>query len=137
VPVETEIPSLAGLCLLLVEDNAVNQALTQRLLEAAGCVVVCAVDGCDAVEACARQRFDLVLMDVQMPRMDGFEATAELRRRESLTGGHLPILALTANAMHGDRERGLAAGMDGYVTKPMKRSDLFRAIASAVGSPVE
>ena len=72
--------------MLLVEDNVVNQALTQRLLENAGCIVVCAMDGREAVDACAAQRFDLVLMDVQMPHMDGFEATAELRRREAVSG---------------------------------------------------
>ena len=75
---------------------------------------------------------DLVLMDLQMPHMDGFEATAELRRREAISGGHLPIVALTANAMAGDRQRCLAAGMDGYVTKPMKRPELFQAIASGL-----
>jgi signal transduction histidine kinase/ligand-binding sensor domain-containing protein/ActR/RegA family two-component response regulator len=133
---ETEMPSPAGLHLLLVEDNLVNQALTQRLLESAGCTVVCAMDGKEALDACAAEHFDVVLMDVQMPNMDGFEATAELRRREATSGGHLPIVALTANAMRGDRERCIAAGMDGYVGKPMKRADLFRAIAAAVGSPV-
>ena len=135
-PAEMEIPSPAGLRVLLVEDNVVNQVLTRRLLDAAGCVVVCATDGRGALESCAAQAFDLVLMDLQMPHMDGFEATAELRRRDAASGGHLPIVALTANAMPGDCERCLAAGMDGYVTKPMKRSDLFRAIASAMHSPV-
>ena len=101
-------------------------------MENAGYTVVCAMDGREAVEACAAQRFDLVLMDLQMPHMDGFEATAELRRREAISGGHLPIIALTANAMPGDRDHCLAAGMDGYVSKPMKRSELFQAIASGL-----
>jgi signal transduction histidine kinase/ligand-binding sensor domain-containing protein/CheY-like chemotaxis protein len=135
-PAEAETPSHGGLRVLLAEDNVVNQTLTLRFLEHAGYTVVCAMDGREAVEACAAQRFDLVLMDIQMPHMDGFEATAELRRREAISGGHIPIVALTANAMKGDRERCLAAGMDGYVTKPMNRSELFRAIASGLATPV-
>jgi signal transduction histidine kinase/ligand-binding sensor domain-containing protein/CheY-like chemotaxis protein len=131
-PAETEIPLPAGLHVLLAEDNIVNQKLARRMLEKAGCAVVCAVDGSQAVEACARDRFDVVLMDVQMPHMDGLEATAELRRREAISGGHLPIIALTANVMQGDRERCLAAGMDGFVGKPMKRPELLRAIASGL-----
>jgi CheY-like chemotaxis protein len=133
-PAETQIPSPAGLLVLLVEDNAVNQRLAQRVLEKAGCIVVCAMDGCEAVQASATRRFDVILMDLQMPHMDGFEATAELRRREAVSGGHTPIVAVTANAMQGDRERCLAAGMDGYVTKPIKRPELFRAIAAGLES---
>jgi CheY-like chemotaxis protein len=135
-PAETEIPLPAGLRVLLAEDNMVNQTLTRRMLEKAGCAVVCALDGHEAVEACVRDRFDVVLMDVQMPHMDGFEATAELRRREAISGGHRLIVALTANAIKGDRERCLAAGMDGYVTKPMKWAELLRAIASGLEMPV-
>ena len=129
-----EIPSTAGLRVLLAEDNMVNQTLARRMLENAGCAVVCAMDGREAVDACAGGRFDVVLMDVHMPHMDGFEATAELRRREAISGGHLAIVALTANAMKGDRERCLAAGMDGYVAKPMKRPELLRAIAAGLES---
>jgi CheY-like chemotaxis protein len=128
----TVSPSSAAIHVLLVEDNMVNQKLARRLVENAGYTVVCAMDGREAVEACAAQHFDLVLMDLQMPHMDGFEATAELRRREAIGGGHLPIIALTANAMPGDRERCLEAGMDGYVSKPMKRAELFQAIASGL-----
>ena len=131
-PAEAQFPTPAGLHVLLAEDNVVNQKLAQRVLEKAGCIVVCAMDGREAVEASATQRFDLILMDIQMPRMDGFEATAELRRLEAASGGHTPIVAVTANAMQGDRERCLAAGMDGYVTKPIKRPELFRAIASGL-----
>jgi signal transduction histidine kinase/ActR/RegA family two-component response regulator len=131
-PAETESSPPAAIHVLLVEDNMVNQKLARRIMENAGYTVVCAMDGLEAVEACAAQRFDLVLMDLQMPHMDGFEATAELRRREAISGGHLPIIALTANAMTGDRERCLAAGMDGYVSKPMKRPELFQAIASGL-----
>jgi signal transduction histidine kinase/ActR/RegA family two-component response regulator len=130
-PPETGSSPLA-IHVLLVEDNMVNQKLARRIMENAGYTVVGAMDGREAVEACAAQHFDLVLMDLQMPHMDGFEATAELRRREAISGGHLPIIALTANAMPGDRERCLAAGMDGYVSKPMKRPELFQAIASGL-----
>jgi CheY-like chemotaxis protein len=131
-PAATGTSLAAAIHVLLVEDNVVNQKLARRILENAGYTVVCAMDGREAVEACAAQHFDLVLMDLQMPHMDGFEATAELRRRETISGGHLPIIALTANAMPGDRERCLGAGMDGYVSKPMKRPELFQAIASGL-----
>jgi CheY-like chemotaxis protein len=131
-PAAAEIPSPVAIHVLLVEDNIVNQKLARRIMENTGYTVVCAMDGREAVEACAAQHFDLVLMDLQMPHMDGFEATAELRRREAISGGHLPIIALTANAMPGDRERCLQAGMDGYVSKPMKRPELFKAIASGL-----
>jgi signal transduction histidine kinase/CheY-like chemotaxis protein/streptogramin lyase len=131
-PAAAGSPSPAAVHVLLVEDNVVNQKLARRLMENAGYTVVCAMDGREAVDVCAAQRFDLVLMDLQMPHMDGFEATAELRRREAISGGHLPIIALTANAMPGDRERCLEAGMDGYVSKPMKRPELFQAIASGL-----
>ena len=93
------------------------------------------MDGEEAVRAAETEAFDLVLMDVQMPRMDGFEATAALRQFEQTSGAHLPIIALTANAMKGDRERCLAAGMDGYVTKPIKRRELFEAIAGLLETP--
>jgi CheY-like chemotaxis protein len=131
-PARTAGPLPAAIHVLLVEDNIVNQKLARRILENAGYTVAAAMDGREAVDACAAQHFDLVLMDLQMPHMDGFEATAELRRREAISGGHLPIIALTANAMPGDRERCLAAGMDGYVSKPMKRPELFQAIASGL-----
>ncbi|MEO8596221.1 MAG: ATP-binding protein [Candidatus Solibacter sp.] len=127
---EPSIPR--GLRVLLAEDNMVNRMLAQRLLEQAGALVYCAVDGQAAIDACAAQRFDLILMDVQMPRMDGFEATAEIRRRECSSGAHIPIVALTANAMSGDRELCIRAGMDGFVSKPMKRADLFQAIADCL-----
>jgi CheY-like chemotaxis protein/anti-sigma regulatory factor (Ser/Thr protein kinase) len=122
----------ARLRVLVAEDNMVNQTLIKRVLETAGCTVVCAPDGREAVKAYDAGGFDLILMDLQMPNMDGFEATAEVRRREAVSGSHIPIIAVTANALLGDRERCLAAGMDGYVTKPMKRPELFRAIAATV-----
>jgi signal transduction histidine kinase len=124
-----------GLQILLVEDNVVNQKLARRILENTGHTVTCASDGLQALEACDRSRFDAILMDIQMPIMDGFEATAELRKRERLLGLHTPVLALTANAMEGDREKCLAAGMDGYVTKPINTAELLKSIAGLVGSP--
>jgi signal transduction histidine kinase/DNA-binding response OmpR family regulator/HPt (histidine-containing phosphotransfer) domain-containing protein len=118
----------AGLHLLLAEDNLVNQRLMVRLLEKAGHAVTIARTGREALEALAKAPFDMVLMDVQMPEMDGFETTAAIRAGERLSGKHLPLLALTAHAMRGDRERCLEAGFDGYVSKPIRFQDLFDAI---------
>jgi two-component system, sensor histidine kinase and response regulator len=134
--------------ILLAEDNPVNQNLAVRLLEKQGHTVVVVSDGQATLAALAQQAFDLVLMDVQMPVMDGLEATAAIREQEKTTGAHLPIIAITAHAMKGDRERCLAAGMDGYVSKPIKLDDLDAAITRvlsdrptsmprASGSPVD
>ena len=112
----------------MAEDHPVNQKLAVRLLEKRGHAVVLAGDGKEALAALARQPFDMVLMDVQMPEMDGFEAAERIRRDEAGTGRHVPILAMTAYAMKGDRERCLEAGMDGYVTKPIQPQELFEAI---------
>jgi CheY-like chemotaxis protein/HPt (histidine-containing phosphotransfer) domain-containing protein len=114
--------------ILLAEDNLVNQRLAVGLLEKRGHTVVIAADGQQALAALERQPFDLMFMDVQMPEMSGFEATARIREREKNTGRHLPIIATTAYAMKGDRERCLASGMDGYVSKPIMAAELFRAI---------
>jgi CheY-like chemotaxis protein len=114
--------------ILLVEDNLVNQRLALRLLEKRGHVVILARHGKEAVEEFKKRPFDLILMDIQMPEMDGFEATAEIRALEAQHGGRIPIMAMTAHAMQGDRERCLAAGMDGYVSKPVRPEDLFRQI---------
>jgi two-component system sensor histidine kinase/response regulator len=114
---------------LLVEDNEVNQAVAQRMLEALGCRVQLAGNGREAVEACTRARFDLVLMDCQMPEMDGYSAAADLRSREAGTGRRVPIVALTANALAGDRERCLAAGMDDFLTKPFQRERLAATLS--------
>ena len=114
----TELPD-RRLRLLLAEDNLVNQRLAATLLERRGHHVTIACNGREALAALARHRFDVVLMDVQMPEMGGFEATAAIRKAEEATGAHLPIIAMTAHAMKGDRERCLAAGMDEYLTKPL------------------
>jgi PAS domain S-box-containing protein len=114
---------------LLAEDNVVNQKLAVRLLERAGHTAAVVGSGRQAIEALAREPFDLVLMDVQMPEMGGFEATAVIRRGEEATGRHMPIIAMTAHAMKGDRERCLQAGMDDYVAKPVRAQDLFDALA--------
>jgi two-component system sensor histidine kinase/response regulator len=114
----------ASLRVLLAEDNAVNQRLATRLLEKRGHSVVVAGDGREALAAIAKESFDLVLMDVQMPEMDGFEATAAIREKEKSSGVYLPIVALTAHAMKGDREKCLAGGMDGYLTKPIRPQEL-------------
>jgi PAS domain S-box-containing protein len=114
--------------ILLAEDNLVNQRLAVGLLEKRGHTVVIAADGKQALAALEREPFDLMFMDVQMPEMGGFEATVRIREREMKTGGHLPIIATTAYAMKGDRERCLASGMDGYVSKPIMAAELFRAI---------
>jgi PAS domain S-box-containing protein len=114
--------------ILLAEDNRVNQVVAVRLLEKRGYVVTVAGDGRAALSAIEKQSFDLVLMDVQMPEMDGLQATAAIRKREQPGGNHLPILAMTANAFKEDEERCIAAGMDGYVAKPIRPADLFAAI---------
>jgi len=116
--------------ILVVEDNPVGLLLAMRLLEKRGHSTVPAASGRQALAALEQQDFDLVLMDVQMPDLNGFEATAAIREKERLTGAHLPIIAVTAHAMEGDRERCLAAGMDGYVTKPIQVEELFAAIGN-------
>jgi len=111
---------------LVAEDNPVNQLLATRLLEKRGHSVVMTSNGREALEELAKDTFDLVLMDVQMPEMDGYEATTALREKEKEKGDgvHQPVIALTAHAMKGDRERCLAAGMDGYLAKPIRAQEL-------------
>jgi PAS domain S-box-containing protein len=129
-PLETSAAGVERrLHILLAEDNTVNQRLAVRILEKRGHSVVVAWNGKEALAALEREPFDLVLMDVEMPEMGGFEATAHVRRREKDSGKHVPILALTAHAMKGDRERCLQAGMDGYVAKPIQARELYQAIA--------
>jgi PAS domain S-box-containing protein len=113
---------------LLAEDSLINQKLAIGLLEKWGHHVTVANDGREAVKLSGDQNFDLILMDVQMPEMDGLDATRTIRRREELTGIHLPIVAMTAHAMKGDRERCLEAGMDDYMMKPIRAEQLFQAL---------
>jgi PAS domain S-box-containing protein len=120
--------SLGRLQILLAEDNAVNQVLAVRLLEKRGHTVIVTGTGTAAVEAWEKQRFDLILMDVQMPEMDGLEATSAIRKREKASGSHIPIIGLTAHAMAGYKEQCLEAGMDAYLSKPLQVKDLFAAI---------
>ncbi len=115
--------------LLLVEDNPVNQEVALATLEELGCEVDTAENGAQAVELVARNRYDLVVMDCQMPVMDGFEATAQIRANEPSDGERLPIIALTAHAMSGDRARCIEAGMDDYLTKPFEREQLVETLA--------
>lgn len=121
-----------ALRILLVEDNAVNLALAVRLLEKQGYTTAVAASGREALALLEKQVFDLVLMDVQMPEMDGLEATAALRENEKGTSQHMPVIAMTAHAMKGDREKCLAAGMDGYISKPIKANELFQVIEQFV-----
>jgi two-component system, sensor histidine kinase and response regulator len=124
------------LCVLLVEDNATNQLLAVTLLEKAGHAVETAHNGKEALAALASRRFDVALMDIQMPEMDGFETTARIRAQERASGEHIPIVAMTAHAMKGDRERCLDAGMDGYVSKPVQPGELYQVLASIAPSDI-
>ena len=127
--------AIKPLRILLAEDNPVNQVVATRLLEKRGHKVVGVGNGREAVAAAENQNFDLALVDLQMPEMDGLQAVGLIRRQEERTGnGRLPIIALTAHAMRGDRERCLAAGMDGYITKPINRAELFSAIDNVLQS---
>jgi two-component system, sensor histidine kinase and response regulator len=114
--------------LLVVDDNPVNRLVATRLIEKNNYIVRTAANGREALDMTDKEKFDCVLMDVQMPVLDGFGATAEIRNRERASGGHLPIIAMTARAMAGDMERCLASGMDGYLTKPIKANDVFATV---------
>jgi PAS domain S-box-containing protein len=127
----------AYLSVLLAEDNLVNQRLAVRLLEKRGHRVVVAGTGVEALSALEKERFDLVLMDVQMPEMDGLEATAAIREKEKSTGAHQAVVALTAHAMKGDREKCLAGGMDGYLTKPIRPNELDQLLEIYVARHAE
>ena len=120
--------------ILLAEDGLVNQKVATALLTRRGHSVVIANNGLEALHHLQEQTFDLVLMDVQMPEMDGLEATQAIRSLEQQTGGHVPIIAMTAHAMKGDQERCLAAGMDGYLSKPIE-SDKLYAIVEGFSRP--
>ena len=118
--------------ILLAEDNLVNQKIAVRVLEKKGWDVTAVNNGKEVLEAVGKNRFDLILMDDIMPEMTGVEATLMIRTEEKQTGLHLPIIAMTANAMSGDREKYLSLGMDGYVSKPIDREQLFQEIINLV-----
>ena len=122
-----DLPTV-GLTVLLAEDNPVNQTLTRALLEQLGHRVLSAVDGSQTLQLLAQQRVDVLLLDVQMPGMDGLAVLKALRQSEKLTRAHLLVLMLTGQAMDGDPERFIALGADGYVSKPVNRDKLDQAI---------
>jgi signal transduction histidine kinase/ActR/RegA family two-component response regulator len=141
---EDEVRSLAsrvaaegrsrGYHVLVAEDNPINQKLAVRLLEKRGYRVSLAENGLEALACLKQQRFDMVLMDVQMPEMGGLEATRRIREREQISGEHIPIVAMTANAMKGDRERCLESGMDDYVSKPILPEEMFRIMEAQLAA---
>jgi len=134
---EPEIPMQASpLRVLVAEDNPVNRTVARRLLEKRGHSVRVAVNGRDALAAFDEEAFDVILMDVEMPEMDGFETTKLIRKRESVSGAHIPIVAMTAHAMKGDQEKCLAAGMDAYVSKPINPATLFEVIRKVTREPL-
>ena len=128
---------LSTLRVLLVEDNPVNRLLATRLLEKRGHGVVVAENGREALDALENESYDLVFMDVQMPEIDGIEATLAIREREKTSGKHQPIIALTAHAMKGDHERCLDAGMDGYLSKPIRTQELDEILEKYVARRIE
>jgi CheY-like chemotaxis protein len=133
----TTAPARRALRILLAEDNLVNQKVAMRLLERAGHSVRVAGSGREAVTAFRSEAFDLILMDVQMPEMDGLEATAAIRAAEAAAGTHVPIIAMTAHAFAEDGERCLAAGMDAFLTKPVRVAQLHEVIARMVDPAVQ
>jgi two-component system sensor histidine kinase/response regulator len=134
IPEGGSTPSIGPLQILIAEDNCINQKVASALLSKWGATTIVAGDGEETVAWFRREPFDLILMDVQMPRMNGFEATAAIRTIEAAKGGHIPIVALTAHAVKGDRERCLEAGMDGYVAKPLRPEDLLAEIRAAMAA---
>ena len=129
-PISTRVtPEALRSRILLAEDNVVNQRLTARVLEKSGHTVVIVANGREALDALRDDTFDMVLMDVQMPGMDGYEATRAIRTGERIKNKHIPVLAFTAHAMAGDRDRCLAAGMNGYISKPINASHLLNLVS--------
>jgi CheY-like chemotaxis protein len=131
-PVEASAPPgrPAPMQILVAEDNVVNQRFIAKLLERAGHSVRLVENGRQAVEAYCQASYDLILMDVQMPEVDGFEAASMIRSKEGHQGGRIPIVALTAHAMSGDREKCLNSGMDAYLSKPVRANELFELLES-------
>ena len=129
---ETRSFQFSPLHVLVAEDNMINQRYAVSVLENEGYSTVVVGNGREALAAMERETFDLVLMDLHMPDMDGFEATSSIRARERFLGRRIPIVAVTAHAMIGDREKCLAAGMDAYVSKPIRRSELLKVITNLV-----
>lgn len=134
---QVTVPERRKLHILLAEDNQINQRVAQTVLEKRGHTVALATNGREAIELFARERFDVVLMDVQMPEVNGFEATAAIRQQEQATALHIPIVAMTAYAMKGDRERCLGAGMDAYISKPINAEELLRTIERLTSNAAE
>jgi len=133
VPEDQTVKNLRQLSILLAEDNAMNKKLATKLLEKRGHKITPVSNGREALEALETTAFDLILMDVQMPEMDGLQATEMIRERERTTGGHIPILALTAHAMNHDHDRCLAVGMDGFLSKPFEPRRLYEAVDNIAG----
>ena len=128
--------TMIALRILVAEDSRVNQRVTLALLSKLGHIAVIANNGKEVLDTLAKGDFDLVLMDIQMPVLDGMQATAAIRASEQESGRHQPIIAVTAQALPGDRERCLTGGMDEYVSKPISKESLCRAIAIALGRPI-
>ena len=126
--------SESSLRILVAEDNPVNQKVAVSVLQKRGHIVTVAPDGKRAVEVLERETFDLILMDIQMPEMNGYEATFVIREKEKFTGGHIPIIALTAHAMRADQERCREAGMDGYISKPIQIKELIQKVEEAASA---
>jgi CheY-like chemotaxis protein len=122
---------------LVVDDNVVNQKIAARMLEKIGCHVDVVANGREAVEALSRLPYDCIFMDCQMSEMDGYQATAVIREREDTSGAHVPIVAMTANALEGDVERCLAAGMDDYVSKPVRAKELHDMVQKWGGATTQ
>jgi CheY-like chemotaxis protein len=136
-PAASHGPASTPLRILLAEDNLINQKIASKLLESRGHSVKTVYNGREVLAALESAQFDLVLMDIQMPVMDGFACATEIRRRESATGDHLPIVAITAHAASGDGERCAQAGVDEYVTKPLRPRQLFQAIQSSLDARLQ